>query len=1446
QTCLSVLATSPSLASGDLHAFYRQAWAVLEAHPGARIFLADATGQELINTFLPFGAPLPKHSVPDAVRQVFETGNPVTTKVFKGVFDGRFVISVHVPVFSNGRVVYDLAMITPADRLTTVLLQQQLSPEWVGDIFDSDQVIVARTRLTERFVGRQARPALRQRMRDIAEGTAEIINFENVPMFDSFSRSATSGWTVMIGVPKAIMMAGIRRWLWWTIAGTALLSLAGILLALLMARRIAGSIQDLIAPALALGRGESVAFGHLELAETNEVGESLVRASQLIQQRAMERERAEAARRETEDLKVFNAELERSEAAARALATELAAILDAVPAVTFIAHDPECRRITSNRAGYDLLRLPPGANTSKSAPESEHLSHYRFQRDGRALSPDELPVQLAATTGREVRDCEYTIAFGDGTTRSIFGNAVPLLDESGGVRGAVGAFIDITERKRAEEQLQATAERLQTILDNAPMGIAVNDREGRLIEPNAAYQRICGYSAEELKGKKFTDYTHPDDVAKNLELYEQLGSHKLRSYEMEKRYIRKDGKIIWIRVIAAKLNDENNIGIIEEITARKQAEQQLQATADRLKAILERAPVGIVITDREGRLIEYNAAHLRMCGRSAEELNGTSFVDYTHPDDLAKNLRLFELVTSGKRQSVEIEKRYLRKDGETIWVRVISSSLNKDFNIGIVEDITARKQAEQQLRATADRLKAILEHAPVGIVTGNRLNRFVETNAAFQRMIGYSGDELRGMGWKALTHPDDMARNTDLVDRLMRGTTKNYDFEKRYVLKDGKIIWVRVIGSRLDDEHKISIIEDITERKQAAEQLRRSEARLRRLIDSNIVGVVISGLDGIILDTNKAFLEMVGYARKDFKNGLGWRDLTPSEYRALDDAAVIQADETGVFRPYEKELFRKNGTRVPVIVGGAVTEDKEAIVFALDLTELKKARLELEQLARIVESADDAILSLSLAGIILSWNQGAERLLGYTKSEVIGVAEEILLPADNVQEWEQVREVMAGGKALDYFKTVRIAKSGEEKPVWLRISPIRDGSGRIIGISKIARDRSQAIQAQALEEQLRQAQKLESLGRLAGGVAHDFNNLLMVIQSYTEMLQDSLADDNPLRRNTQEVMKAASRAASLTRQMLAFSRKQILSPVVLDLNAVINETAKMLKRLIGEDIECRVRSAESLWTVEADSDQIVQILMNLCVNSRDAMPQGGTLTITTGNVTVEEGSIGGQPYVSPGDYVRLSVADTGTGISRDVQGHIFDPFFTTKEVGKGTGLGLATVYGIVKQSGGYVWVDSELGQGACFTIYLPRIKRATAADMLAKAEVRPRGKETLLVAEDEGALREATCDYLRSLGYTVFAASSGEEALSLAGQFEGRINLLITDLVMPGISGRELAQTLESLRPDLKTVYMSGYSADAVLRSGIHQGAAFLQKPFSLGTLARKVRDALGRTGTTQ
>ena len=401
-------------------------------------------------------------------------------------------------------------------------------------------------------------------------------------------------------------------------------------------------------------------------------------------------------------------------------------------------------------------------------------------------------------------------------------------------------------------------------------------------------------------------------------------------------------------------------------------------------------------------------------------------------------------------------------------------------------------------------------------------------------------------------------------------------------------------------------------------------------------------------------------------------------------------------------------------------------------------------------------------------------------------------------------------------------------------------SGAMVFFRDVTERKREEKKKNELEQQLRQSQKMEAVGRLAGGIAHDFNNLLMVIQTYTEMLQDRLPIQDSLRKNTEQVLKAAERGASLTGQMLAFSRKQIISPKVLDLGAVINDTAKMLKRLIGEDIEFRVESAQSLWAIEADPDQIAQILMNLSVNSRDAMPQGGTLTISAENVRWGKDIIGGHAEIPTGDYVKLAVSDTGVGISEDLLERVFEPFFTTKEVGKGTGLGLAMVYGAVKQSGGYVWVDSKLGHGTCFTIYLPKAKNELLPNVPAQSEAHPRGTETVLVVEDEEFIREGICDFLRTLGYRILAAGSGEEALLVAAEQE-QIDLLLTDVVMPKMSGRELSQMMGSLRPGLKTIHMSGYTDDAVLRHGVHQvGTTFLQKPFSLGTLACRLRDTLG------
>ncbi|MGH9445755.1 MAG: ATP-binding protein, partial [Terriglobia bacterium] len=496
----------------------------------------------------------------------------------------------------------------------------------------------------------------------------------------------------------------------------------------------------------------------------------------------------------------------------------------------------------------------------------------------------------------------------------------------------------------------------------------------------------------------------------------------------------------------------------------------------------------------------------------------------------------------------------------------------------------------------------------------------------------------------------------------------------------------------------------------------------------------------------------------------------------------------------------------------------------------------------ILESSPDALIAFGAQGEILEFNRAAEKIFGTPCGPAMRrLWSEVIAPswlaegAHGVTRGAGVESALGFGKPAE--RTARGA-SGAEFPAELTVSPVRL-SGRTV-YTVWLRD---ITERRALETQLWRSQKMEAVGRLAGGVAHDFNNLLTVITGYSDLVLASLAAGEPRRQMVEEIKNAGDRASSLTRQLLAFSRRQVLAPQPLDLNAVVRNLEKLLRRLIGEDIAVSNALDPSLWTVKADPGQIEQVLVNLAVNARDAMPDGGVLTINTSNVTVDlDQARRYNPPMTPGHYVRLNVSDTGCGIDQKTQALIFEPFFSTKPEGQGTGLGLATVYGIVKQSGGYIWVESEAARGASFTIYLPRTDETASPETAPMPEALPaRGAgETILVAEDELAVRELVQSVLTAAGYRVLEASCGDEAIRIALSHQGRIHLLLTDVVMPQMSGPELAKAMETVNPNATVVYMSGYAERSVVRQGIvDQGATLIQKPFSPATLVREIRRAL-------
>jgi len=510
------------------------------------------------------------------------------------------------------------------------------------------------------------------------------------------------------------------------------------------------------------------------------------------------------------------------------------------------------------------------------------------------------------------------------------------------------------------------------------------------------------------------------------------------------------------------------------------------------------------------------------------------------------------------------------------------------------------------------------------------------------------------------------------------------------------------------------------------------------------------------------------------------------------------------------------------------------LVIVTDTTERKVAEELAAWHAVIIESSDYAIISKTLAGIITTWNPGAEKLFGWSAPEAIGRSIEMIIPLEQRAEEETVLAEMNRAPQRRQFEAVRRRKDGSLISIAATLSPVFNRAGDLMGIAKIARD---ITGQKSLEDQFRQAQKMESIGRLAGGVAHDFNNLLTIISGYSDLLLKETKPDQPQHEFLKEIKKAGERAAALTRQLLAYSRRQLLEPDLVDLNTLVQEEENMLKQVLGADVELSLVPTDNMGRIRVDAGQLEQALMNLAINARDAMPKGGKLTIQTAQVGPEDVLGFGPQDLKPGPYVLLTMTDTGCGMEAATLAHIFEPFFTTKEAGQGTGLGLAMVFGFVKQSGGHICAVSQPGQGCTFKLYFPLVETPAPA-----TEVRPPapGGKTILLVEDEVDLRKLARRILIRNGYIVLEAADGPTALQLAEQHAGPIDLLVSDMVMPRMDGRQLAERLAAARPGIKVLLMSGYTDDAVMRHGVlNSETAFLQKPFAVEALPAKVRQVM-------
>jgi len=879
----------------------------------------------------------------------------------------------------------------------------------------------------------------------------------------------------------------------------------------------------------------------------------------------------------------------------------------------------------------------------------------------------------------------------------------------------------------------------------------------------------------------------------------------------------------------------------------------------RFQTVFDHLAVGSSITAPDGRWLRVNSALTELLGYDESELVGRTFQSLTHPDDLGTNRELLRRAVSGEIDRYRMEKRFVHARGHVIWVQLTTSVVRAEdgtarYFVSQYEDLTERRAAQARLGESEERYRTVVDTAHDGICTVDAIGRITYANRRLASMLGYATNELVGQALFNFMEPATAFDARTHFARRQRGIAERTDVAFRR--KDGTTLWTMSSASSLfaADGHfrgAVYLLADVTERRAAEKRLAESERYFRALTEQSRELVCVLDADGLIRYVNPGFSRVLGYETDVAVGCSAFTFVLADEVERMRDAFRALLQQPGAYVDLTFHVRSQDGT-VCLLTGIAqnLLDDpavRGIVVNAQDITERSRAH----EALRESEARFQNIVN-NVPGMVYQWMYRPDWSGGYTyvsegSRTLFGVAPEaalrdpeallgVIAPAD--REVLRARAHDAAVRLVPFrWEGHAVLATGEVRVIQIAAHDQRLADGTVLSDGVVM----DVTELRVLEQQLRQAQKMEAVGQLAGGIAHDFNNLLTVISTYTAMAMEGVPADTDVAKDLAEVRTAADRAAELTRQLLAFGRKQMLQPQRLDTNATVTEVAGMLRRLIGEDITFELDLGRDLWPVLADPGQLSQVLMNLAVNARDAMPKGGTLRLATANIAVAPEDARDGSELAPGDYVGIVVEDSGTGIDPVILPHVFEPFYTTKEPGQGTGLGLATVYGIVKQSGGYVSVDSALGAGTRFTVLLPRADEPPAHQRETHRHTLQGGAETILLVEDERAVRRAVRRMLQALGYHVLEAESAADALRHAAQADAsgvRVHLVLTDVVMPEQGGRALGERLAAFWPGIPVVYMSGYTDDEIFRRGLGQ-ARFLEKPFTAEQLAATLRDAL-------
>ncbi len=1129
--------------------------------------------------------------------------------------------------------------------------------------------------------------------------------------------------------------------------------------------------------------------------------------------------------------------------------------------------EAQIRAFIKNARGFGVYRVelsddePYGTRIAFASPSIQEILGLENPEDSSSwfenIHPDDLERVTAAhhtsrMTGKSFDETFQSYHHKKQCWRWIRAISSPVMEPEGTFTQFNGMVIDITDMKRTEEALADKTMLLDSILYSASdVAIATTDLDLRITYYNPMAEKFFGYSADEVIGKTVMDMHLRENVDSErldraIEIVRTTGEYRYtldQETENGPRYLESR--------VAGIFNSNGDLAgfslFSRDITERKLAADTLQESRERYRNLVESTSDWVWAVDLDCRHVYSNDAVKQLLGYEVNDILNNSSFNMIHSDDQEATKAMVAGCVEQKKGWKNVDIRWLHKDGS---IRFFESTAQPLFDTegelagftGIDRDITDSKRVEEALRASTEMLNLVIDNIPQAVFWKDRNSVFLGCNKAFADTVGLENPEdIIGQNDFDLCVTKEEAHSyRDADKRIMDSDKPEMHIFEQLHNADGSRRWIDTNKTPIHDDigEVIGILvtfEDITERKKAEEALLESENNLRALFNSMTDIVFEMDYDGRYINIAPTSPELMYGPSEEL---LG---------KTLHE--VFSEPEADRFLAFIRESLDENKTIVieyPLVIeertiwfeGRANPVTQNTVLYiARNITERKHAEEERVRLISAIEQAAETIMITDVEANIEYVNPAFERITGYSRDEVMGMNPRILQSGEHDNSFfSEMWETLTQGETWS-GQLINKKKDDSFYTEDVSISPVRNSSGQTVNYVAVKRDITQEIR---LEDQLRQAQKMEAIGQLAGGVAHDFNNLLQAITGYTDLALNDIDDAHSARDFVKEVARAGERARALVSQLLSFSRQQIINPIDLDMNDLIEKLMKMIHRVIGEHIQCNFIAGHELGVIHADWGQMEQIIINLCVNARDAMPDGGNITIETGNVLIDSDYARIHPWSSPGHYILLCITDTGLGMDKNTVSSIFDPFFTTKEAGKGTGLGMSTVYGIVKQHKGDIQVYSEPCKGSIFKIYLPVVQRRAAQIPSSVEGSVPRGSETILIAEDDDMVRNLARQTLVKSGYTVLDAENGEEALKLFYHHADKIDLLFLDVVMPGLGGKEIYERVIETHPDMLMLFCSGYSHNAIHTGFIFDSDLhFIQKPCSPDALLRRIRKVL-------